>query len=711
MAGSPLQTGMSLGPYHLVQCLASEGGAEVYQAQARYPDGAVREVALKVLLGTLGSDPDVFAHLVRAMEPALACRHDSVVRTLELRTVDQVMVVAMELVDGVDLGNLLASLAGQQQKLSVGIALHVAARLLEGLDHFHSLRDRDGRAMSVVHGNLHPGNVLLSSRGQVKIADFILSLIVDASPDADSDTRERLYRSPEQATGDAVDHRTDIFAVGLLLYEALVGRPAYDAEELEDPTELEDVICEADIIPVDEQVPGLPPELVRVVGQALEPESSRRFASARQMLAALAPLSGLPEVAAAGGSLAQLVSQVGPRVRAARRLAMAARALEAQEAIEGDRPDYVPGLPPPVVSPARLDLPDVPAADALTPPAPRPRLDLPSPLEAPRAPAARPEADTDEQPVVAIAEAPAESRGRAEADTDEQPPVEVMAAGEQQQSWDTAVLDQPAQPQPEDAPPEPTPPDRKTAIMEAAEAAVAHDSTGFLEHTALVQMLQQKDQQRTVAGKEQVRECTLFWSCEDEPFVVAPDSSTQLFAWSPDGGIAEVELTPHQQTAPTLIKQQTQTRRSQGSSKRSMAVALVVAGLLGLGGGAAVSRLLGTRDAPGHAQTLRTGAAPLVAGSWSLSLPEAAVQRQENGALRLALRLTHGQGRRPGAGRFFAAAGGARPDFWTVRPAGDRSVEVVLVFSEAGPAPPVLRFAPPGIAPVTLRLEGQGIKK
>ena len=666
MPGGPPQTGMSLGPYHLVQCLASEGGAEVYCARANTPDGSSHEVALKVLLGALGDQASLFEHLARAMGPALACRHEAIVRTLELRTIDEVMVVATELVDGVDLGSLRAALSDQQHRLSTGVTLHVARGLLAGLDHFHSLRGADGRALPVVHGNLHPGNVLLSCAGQVKISDFIISLAVDASPGVVGCGRAGLYRSPEQATGDAVDHRTDIFAVGLLLYECLAGQQAYDPQELEDPVELEAVVCEADIIPLDEQAPELPPDLAQVIHGALEPDPSRRYASARAMLTALEPFLRLPEVATAGAALAGLVTQVTPRVMAARRIALAARAHQtSQQAAAGgevSRPALVPGLPPPVVSPA---------------PIPQPPAVSPTPMS--------------------------------------QPPLEVMAARGQPQTWDTAVLP----PSPDASPanasgPEPAASERHTVVMAAVVAEGERDGTDILEHTELMRLLRDKDQQRTVAGKEQVRECTLFWSSDEDCFVVEPESHTQLFAWSADGGRVEVALTPHQGTAPTNIKQKTETRLPRPTSPLRLASLLVAVSLAGLGLGAGVSRLLTPApDTPGRVLEASV-ATPVQVGPWSLRLETAAVQPQTTGALKISVQLTHRQGRRPEGGRFFSLGRlGARerPDFWTARPTGERSVALALVFKSRGAGPLLLGFAPPGMEPVLLGLEAIGAEK
>ncbi len=640
MLGVSPQAGMSLGPYHLVQCLASEGGAEVYHARASLADGTSQDVALKVYLGA-GDDPAVFEHLTRAMGPALACRHEAVVRTLELRTVDEVMVVAMELVDGVDLGNLLASMAGDGSRLSVGLALHVARGLLSGLDCFHSLRDPQGRALPVVHGNLHPGNVLLSQTGEVKIADFITSLMISA-PGSTRRARAALYRSPEQATGDAVDHRTDLFSVGLLLHEALAGAPAYDADELEDPNELDDVICEADIVPLDEQVTGLPRELCEVVGRALSPDPGERFSTAREMLAAFEPLLRLPEVATARVALARLVSQVTPRVMAARQLELGARA-RAVEAAPAE----------PSQAPAAADLP----------------------------------------PPMALV-----------------PPQTGPMPADPQPQWATAIL--PTGPQPAAGPgsADASAADRKTEVMAAPVAEGEYDGTEFLHCSELMQLLQQKDLQRTLAGQEPARECTLFWSAEDA-FVVDNASQTQIFHWSPEEGRVEQAPGPGLAEAATDVSRRTETRAAPRAAWPRLVALVAAVCVLGLGAGGAVSYLWAPAPAP-RVLELRAGAAPLTVGPWRLELLPRG--KGGEGPLEVSVRLGHAREAPKQPGALFALRRGgsfAPPDFWSHRSAGERAVEVKLVFKEGAPSPQRLRFTTGGIPPVILLLRSEGAQK
>ena len=661
MSGPSLHMGLPLGPYHLVRCLASGRACEVYLAHARSRDGIPHPVALKVLLDELGADPALFQHLAGNMEPALSCRHEAVARALELRTIDNIMVVASEYVEGLDLGQLLADPALRGQRLSLGPALLVARRVLEGVGLFHSLRDRGGQVMPVVHGNLHPGNVLLSVSGQVKISDFVLSMAMESlSGRAAGGELQLRYRSPEQANGDAVDHRTDIFTIGLLLYEGLAGRPAYDPDDLEDPEELEEVIAEADIVPLEELVEGLPMDLAAVVGRALEREPALRFCSAREMLDALGPCLRLPELSVAPGALAELVTRA------------AQRRLQQQRAAAAPAPAAAP--------------PAEQAANA-------PRLELPAPIQTPPAPAPVPLPPAPQPTTVPL------------------PPPPTLAAPEH-----TAVLPprQSTGPQPLPAPlagdAEPATSDRQTVVMEVDAQQQPGPGTDILSHTMLMQVLAQKDQQRTMAGTQQLRECTLFW-CDDpqNAFVVEPQSNTQLFAWTPQQGRQQVELTPQQAAMPTRPRApSTRTHITGRPPVLKLALMLVLAAALGLGAGVGLQRF----GPGGRRQTTELGAGQTAqTGPWALQLAPAAVQRTAAGGLKVTLALRHPQTPIPDAGSLLGFTRGealVRPDFWSTRAGAAGAATVTLVFRRALADPLLLRFFPADSGPLVLRLRAPG---
>ena len=371
MQGEAKGGARSVGPYQLSRCLSSTEQAEVYLARTYTPDGAAHQVALKVLLTGPGSSEAAFQRLIQTMEPALRCQHPAVVRALELRSVDGVMAIASEYVEGADLGRVMAAAAGAA--LPPGAALQVARRVLEALHHFHTLTGADGRVLPVVHGNLHPGNVLISSQGAVRVSDFIVSL---AASTVGSIQRQR-YCSPEQAGGDAVDHRADLFNVGLLLYEGLCGSPAYDPAELEHPDELEAVVREADIEPLDQRVEPFAPGLDTLVMQALDPEPGRRPPSAAAMLEQLLPYLGRPEVAQAEQQLAGLVACV-PGVEADLPLPPPVERTKLEPAF----------LPPPPAPPRPADpqAPPWPAADDPDTRRTTALLETAAPLPAPRSP-------------------------------------------------------------------------------------------------------------------------------------------------------------------------------------------------------------------------------------------------------------------------------------------------------------------------------------
>lgn len=428
MSGDSFGQGMAFGPYHILRCLASGEQAEVYLARGRSADGGERQAALKVLMGSLGADPGIFSHIVRHMRPALDNRHPAVVSTLELHSVGDIPGIVMEYVEGVDLGKLCAWLRARGRKLPLDAVLWITRQALLGLERFHTLRDEAGQPLTVVHGNLHPGNVLVSTRGEVKVADFIVALILESMGGErcrrEEGRAEDLYRSPEQATGDAVDLRTDIFSAGLLLYEGLAGAPAYDPAALEDPGDLEAVICEGDIEPIGDVVQGLPTGLETVVMKALAPDPAERFFSARQMLDALAPCITLPR--------------------------------------EEPLKEILGGL----------------AASAME--------------------------------VVSEKAAPS---------------PQVMAA-----------------PSPEETSPTQ---ERQTRLLSAEKIPKATIGHRSLDHTRLTRILRQQDQAAAIKGEEPVRQCTLFWSLnQEQTFIINRGPGTSIMHWTPEGLVEDDDSAP-----------------------------------------------------------------------------------------------------------------------------------------------------------------------
>lgn len=289
-----------IGGYVVGARIAVGGMAEVFLAR-RPSDGA--PCVLKVLLPRCARDEATVAALAHEAELSRLLVHDGIVRAFELVSDGDVRAIALELVDGVPLDALLEG----GTPLEPGLAVHVAAALLDALAFVHAARDGAGRPLEIVHRDVSPHNVLVSRAGEVKLLDFGIA----RSALRDHRTRTGLvkgklqYLSPEQATGSDVDGRTDVYAVGLVLYEMLAGRPFLVGE-----TDLELLrVAEAPSYAKIAQG-GVDPRLERVLERALARFPEERFASANAFRLALSPF--VADASEARAALASRVASIGP---------------------------------------------------------------------------------------------------------------------------------------------------------------------------------------------------------------------------------------------------------------------------------------------------------------------------------------------------------------------------------------------------------------
>jgi eukaryotic-like serine/threonine-protein kinase len=258
--------------YRLVRVLGRGRSGSVWCARNELID---RAVAVKILHRSLASDPE---RLQRFFQEARACgrvRHPSVVEVLDLGQGDEgVLFLVMELLEG----ETMASLLGRKGRLSVDEALALIIPLAHGLAAAH--------AHGILHRDLKPANIYLHKTPtgglQPKILDFGISKIIGNDVTATGVVLGTpSYMSPEQARGiPDLDPRTDVWSLGVILYEALTGRLPFIAKEYR---ALVDEIIERKHVPVDQAVPEIPNEIARVVDEVLEKSRDRRMPSAAQM--------------------------------------------------------------------------------------------------------------------------------------------------------------------------------------------------------------------------------------------------------------------------------------------------------------------------------------------------------------------------------------------------------------------------------------------
>ena len=282
----PEGTGEGFGDYVLLDRIAQGGMAEVFLAKRRGVEGFEKVVAIKRILPELSSNRDFISMFINEAKIAARLSHPNIVQIFDFGKIDNYYFIAMEYVHGENLREVLKHSVERAAPLSSEVAVSIAARACAGLDHAHRKADESGRPLRIIHRDVSPQNVLVSYEGEVKVVDFGIAKAVAENPEA---TRGVLkgklsYLSPEQVTGANLDARSDVFAMGVVLYELLAGKKLFDKS---DPGEILDAIVHIDSNEVARSLPKADRALREIVRRALHVNPDQRFASAGEMQAAL----------------------------------------------------------------------------------------------------------------------------------------------------------------------------------------------------------------------------------------------------------------------------------------------------------------------------------------------------------------------------------------------------------------------------------------
>jgi serine/threonine-protein kinase len=249
--------------------------------------GFSKHVAIKVVHPHLAEDPNFVQMFVDEALLSAQIQHPNVVHVEELRQVDGAHFLVMEYVSGCALSQLLRELAKRGRRLSPQLAVHIAVRIEDGLHAAHELRDPDGSLLGVVHRDVSPQNVLLAWEGHVKLIDFGVAKARFRSVQTTGSTLKGKirYMAPEQAIGRPVDRRSDVYALGVVLWEMLTMKRLFHADN---DFALLELVRQPRVTPPSQLVTDVSPELDRVVMKALAPRVEERYQTARQLRRELA---------------------------------------------------------------------------------------------------------------------------------------------------------------------------------------------------------------------------------------------------------------------------------------------------------------------------------------------------------------------------------------------------------------------------------------
>ncbi len=269
-----------IGPYLLHKKVATGGMAELFLSDYVREDGFRRRVAVKRILPHLAQNPDFIRMFTREARLAALLHHPNVIQIFDYGKIGNAYFIAMEYIDGKDLGEILWAL---KQGLPVDLGIYIISEICKGLDYSHSKRDDKTREpLDIVHRDITPQNLLISYQGEVKISDFGISKARSepSFTQAGVIKGKLSYLSTEQALGEPVDHRADIYALGLVFHETLTGKRVFQfASDLEAIR----AIPKMEIEPLINARPEVPEELNRIVMKCLERNKDLRYQSASEL--------------------------------------------------------------------------------------------------------------------------------------------------------------------------------------------------------------------------------------------------------------------------------------------------------------------------------------------------------------------------------------------------------------------------------------------
>jgi serine/threonine-protein kinase len=268
--------------YRVVEKLEAGGMAEVYRAESEGLQGFRKQVAIKRVLPHLSEKKKFISMFLDEARLSAQLSHSNCVQVFDIGVGDNAYFIVMEYVDGGNLKGISETLKKQGKSFPVQIAVFIAIEICKGLAYAHEARDATGAPLQIVHRDMSPPNVLVTKYGEVKIVDFGLAKASSQLEKSEPGIIKGKfsYLSPEAAMGQEVDARTDIFAVGIILWELLTGQRLFLGD-----TDFQTVkkVQQAVVPPSASINKDVPPELEKILSKALARDPAQRYSHARDL--------------------------------------------------------------------------------------------------------------------------------------------------------------------------------------------------------------------------------------------------------------------------------------------------------------------------------------------------------------------------------------------------------------------------------------------
>jgi len=273
------------GKYLLLDKIAVGGMAELFRAKITGAEGFEKLTAIKKILPHLTVEEDLVNSFIDEAKLAALLQHQNIVQIYDFGDMESSHFIAMEHLFGKDLRHIANKSKEEKLPLSLEYALYITSRVCEGLDYAHNLKDLQGKPLNIIHRDISPPNIFITYDGEVKIVDFGIAKAASHSTMTQVGTIKGkvCYMSPEHADGKTIDHRSDIFSTGILLYEMVTGRRMYSGDTLE----ILSRVREAEFEPPERVIEDLPPKVYEILHRSLAKYAGQRYQSNAEMLSDL----------------------------------------------------------------------------------------------------------------------------------------------------------------------------------------------------------------------------------------------------------------------------------------------------------------------------------------------------------------------------------------------------------------------------------------
>jgi len=274
------------GTYYLLERISVGGMAEIYKAKAFGVEGFERLLAVKKILSSIAEDESFIEMFIDEAKIAGQLNHPNIAQIYDLGKVDGSYYIALEYISGKDMKTIFERARRVGEEVDIPQVCHVAMKVCEGLAHAHGKTDSQGRDLEIVHRDISPQNILISYEGEVKIIDFGIAKAQGKTSQTQVGVLKGKfsYMSPEQVRGLHVDHRSDIFSLGIVLYEMLTLERLFLGESDFDTLEK---IRKVEMSPPSLYNPNIPEQLEDIVLKALARNPDERYQSASELAEAL----------------------------------------------------------------------------------------------------------------------------------------------------------------------------------------------------------------------------------------------------------------------------------------------------------------------------------------------------------------------------------------------------------------------------------------